>query len=350
MKSLGSTLSSKNLSQFQVFHLPKISGIAAFSAAPVLEKVSAIWPGSFLLETCQRWVWVNASEKAFEAPDPIEHLSGAQAYAFLLRVTTGLESVIAGEADVFGQFKQAWAQVSRSAQADRDLAFWMQRLFEDTKEIRTHYLQNLGVSSYGSLVRKLVNERFPKQPRQILLLGSGLLAQSIAPYFLEENPAARSDEVWVWNRSASGLEVFKSALPEKLISRSELNFMPVGAPGLQAFGNLPRITPRIVIYCIPSQAAAAEESLQHFSSADLLLHLGGCRGDFQTELRDYAKFMALDDLFKNQHERSEIRLQKLKRARMACEERAQLRSLGHSLSIAHGWEDLAGFALASGRR
>ena len=38
------------------------------------------------------------------------------------------------------------------------------------------------------------------------------------------------------------------------------------------------------------------------------------------------------------------RSEQVTQARRACAERAKLRALGSSLSIAHGWEDLAAFA------
>ena len=67
----------------------------------------------------------------------------------------------------------------------------MQRLLQDTKEIRSEYVVSLGSATYGSLVRRLLGGTLTGPT---LLIGAGQLAETILP-FLD------TGEVLVWNRS-----------------------------------------------------------------------------------------------------------------------------------------------------
>jgi hypothetical protein len=69
-------------------------------------------------------------------------------------------------------------------------------------------------------------------------------------------------------------------------------------------------------------------------------------GTLRSEAQDWAKcpnFYALDDLFEIQRQAEGVRGDRFTRALRACDERARLRAMGGSISIAHGWEDLAAF-------
>jgi hypothetical protein len=52
----------------------------------------------------------------------------------------------------------------------------------------------------------------------------------------------------------------------------------------------------------------------------------------------------LDDLFALEKSQGAVRSTQIIQAARACEEKAKLRSLGSSITIPHGWEDLALFA------
>ncbi len=55
----------------------------------------------------------------------------------------------------------------------------MQRLLQDTKEIRSEYVVGLGSATYGSLVRRLLGG---PGSGPTLLLGAGQLAETVLPY------------------------------------------------------------------------------------------------------------------------------------------------------------------------
>ena len=155
-------------------------------------------PDACVIGTCLREVRIGV-HGADDQPMPAEAsaagyelFTGATAYRFLLQLCCGLESEIAGETEILGQVKQSWREheLAQPEQA-RLLRPWMQRLLQDTKEIRSEHVVGLGSATYGSLVRRLLGGTLQGPT---LLLGAGQLAETILP-FLD------SGEVLVWNRS-----------------------------------------------------------------------------------------------------------------------------------------------------
>lgn len=124
--------------------------------------------------TCLRSLaFVSADQYADLAQDGDEFYGREHAYQFLLEVVCGLHSPILGETEVFGQFKAfttAWLQL------EPQCAALIQRIFQDAKWIRTQHLENLGIQTYGSWIRKNI------KANRIHILGGGLLAQEVTPY------------------------------------------------------------------------------------------------------------------------------------------------------------------------
>jgi glutamyl-tRNA reductase len=105
-------------------------------------------------------------------------LMEGEAYRLLLEILCGLQSPMIGETQVMGQFKTFLASVEHQES-------WLyrlgQRLLADAREIRTHHLQGLGSRSYGSAVR-----RFLENARHTVLIGTGKLAGEILPFLADD--------------------------------------------------------------------------------------------------------------------------------------------------------------------
>ncbi len=336
-----------------------------------LRDLALLPQGGLWIETCQRQVWVSgvtpdtqaelgpSSAGAACAGEGLEQadfcLAGKQAYLFLLRFASGLESQVLGETDVFGQVKQAWQQVSQSGETwVSELRPWMTKIFEDSKEMRTLYLQGLGGASYGTLVKKYfkrlaqASEVVSLKPT-VLLIGAGQLARSVAPYLQELG------ELWMVNRHQATLE-------------SWLRDDGLGEGGAQtpaaSRGKGKRLKSQLIRVLAPEEEEAGWKSAQYIvlavppdperdalrlawlaarSPLDVhLLHLGVDR----TQLGVWSGLdhcSSLSDLYELQKTTDSLRAVQLEEVGRACEQRARLRSLGGSLSMAHGWEDLALF-------
>jgi hypothetical protein len=275
----------------------------------------------FRLDTCQRTLWIYEAlpGQAADCFAGVEILEGIDAYAFLLRVATGLESQVLGETDIFGQLKEGWARFEKSSsRLARELLPWIQRVFEDTKEIRSQYLQSAGSgSSYGTLVRRVLKRHGLQAGEPVLLMGAGQIARTVAP-FLSENP------LWIQNRTESRAR--ELARPHDRVIRE--------ADAAQAWDQA-----RFIVICTPEDAQR-ELLLAARAQGKCVVHLG-C-------LRSQAGFLALDDLFQVQKEQGEASSRRFERALKACDEKALLRSLpgsaAGSATLPHGWEDLAQFS------
>jgi hypothetical protein len=333
------------LASLRVVHLPKLkrTGLSADGVAALRARLGS----SFRLDTCQRELWVlPAGSMPIGLGDAVETLAGSDAYRFMLRVATGLESQVRGETDIFGQFKDAWqrfeAETSRDA---RELAPWVQKLFEDTKEIRSRFLQNTGGESYGSLVRKYLRALDAQAPAPrdeaeatVLLIGAGNLAQSVAPWLTDYR-------LIIANRT----RVASERLRAEILAKAPHARVEVLADDVEEPSAWRRA--RHAVVCVPLDANKdpVRRSIWRESSVEprSVIHLGTLRAQAGAEWAATPGFFALDDLFALQQASGEQRLARLERAAKACEEKALLRSLpgspAGSATLPHGWEDLAAF-------
>lgn len=259
---------------------------------------------------------------------------GADAYRFLLQLACGLESEIAGETEILGQIKQAWRE-HETTDAAKALRPWMQRLLQDTKEIRSEYVTSLGSATYGSLVRRLLEGNLPGPT---LLLGAGQLAETILP-FLD------TGEVMVWNRSAERAATMLAR--QRAGSAGRVHLLDATLEG----ENAAWCRAHDVLLCIPADAErdAGRVQLwrQHGAADGRVLHLG-IDDAAGTAWEDLPGLFTLRDLFSLRDTHALQREAQLARARRACRDKAQLARLddadgSRAGSSNHGWEDLAVF-------
>src|SRR5205085_7626204 len=97
--------------------------------------------------------------------------------------------------------KAAWKENSQP----KSLQPVFQKLFEDAKEVRTLFFQNLGGASYGSLARRLLPQKENVSEGPILVIGAGKLARAIFPYFTDR-------KLVVWNRTREKIPAHLSGI------------------------------------------------------------------------------------------------------------------------------------------
>lgn len=102
---------------------------------------------------------------------------------FLIQVLCGLKSPLVGETEVFGQFKNWW-QNWDECDLKQKMAPRVQQIFAVVKKVREEALYGLGSQSYGSLLRKKINENelISSQNNKIDFLGAGQLTEDILPW------------------------------------------------------------------------------------------------------------------------------------------------------------------------
>ncbi|NND54278.1 MAG: hypothetical protein HKN56_04825 [Gammaproteobacteria bacterium] len=250
----------------------------------------------FYAATCMREVAVlPATATLHDLPRDTSTaiLVGADAYAFLLQTTTGLNSSVPGETNVQGQLRKAWRSYSETADMHQAAALSpvMQSLFDDAALVRQRYLEGIGGNSYGSLVRKLLR---PGADDRILIVGAGDLAASVLPFF-------SNNATGVWNRH----------LPE-----------PDFAPATQRFADRAaaiRWATQVVMTTPPETDHDCVWAGLCLATGIPVAHLGrrrAARGDWA----HLPEFFDLDDIFDLRRSQSSLRSLQLVRARAACEQ------------------------------
>ena len=318
-----------------------LSDLVALNRKVAQSAPDALLPDACAVKTCLREVRI-AAVPGDSQPAPMEaraagydSYTGADAYRFLLQLACGLESEIAGETEILGQIKQSWRDYETAHAAEaRALRPWMQRLLQDTKEVRTEYVVGLGSATYGSLVRRLLGGTLTGPT---LLLGAGQLAETILP-FLD------SGEVLVWNRSRERAEAMLSR-QRAAQTAGRVALLPSTAEA-EAWHRA-----RDVVICIPADEERDAERVRWWRNRarheGRILHLG-IDSAADTPWEQVEGLATLKDLFGLRDTQAVQREQLLARARKACADKAQLARLddtdgSRAGNSNHGWEDLAVF-------
>jgi glutamyl-tRNA reductase len=268
---------------------------------------------AFCLETCQRTLWMFFSNESAQTEVLEEYKEehearyeircGAEAYLMLLLVGCGLDSELKGETEVFGQLKLAWHHYIQTESQQRALLlFWMQKVFEDIKQVRARFLQSTGGACYGSLIRKQLRQHtMPGQ--RVLLVGAGELARSVVPWLSDY-------QVSVVNR---GREAAFRLVEDAL--RNQPGFsVEIGNDNSWSEA-------RHVVICIPRDPELDVERISRLESrADkgVVIHMG-CRREDADKWRTAGIFYCLDDFFDLQANLSKARKALLAAAKEECE-------------------------------
>jgi glutamyl-tRNA reductase len=131
------------------------------------------WSQSFVIETCQRSLVIN-----FNLLNSVEceFYQGIEAYQFLLKVICGLESELLGESEITGQFKAKYQQYLTDPKRESRIIRLLEKLFQDAKEIRHHYLKEISQKTYAGITRQIIAKN---RPQKVLIIGSGEMSVDV---------------------------------------------------------------------------------------------------------------------------------------------------------------------------
>src|SRR5690606_13411949 len=107
------------------------------------------------------------------------------------RVAAGLDSMVLGEPEILGQFKQAVRIADHAGTLGTLLHKLFQRTFAVAKEVRTH--TDIGASSLSMAAAsvKLAQRIFGDlQDKNVLFIGAGEMIELCAEYFATQKPAS----------------------------------------------------------------------------------------------------------------------------------------------------------------
>ena len=106
--------------------------------------------------------------------DQLVHLSAIQAARHLFRVASGLESMVVGETEIFGQVKRAYETAMRNGTTGKFLNRLFQKSFEVGKQVRATTGITRGSVSVGSVAVDLAEQIFGNlNGSKVMILGAG---------------------------------------------------------------------------------------------------------------------------------------------------------------------------------
>ncbi|MDX2227582.1 MAG: glutamyl-tRNA reductase [Verrucomicrobiae bacterium] len=168
----------------------------------VLREKGGIWPETVVLSTCNRveiYAMVPGSQHTPEAilgqlsadHDPGDMRGGLylhegpQALSHLFRVAAGMDSMVVGETEIFGQVKKAYEEAAHRGMTGKYLNRIFQKAFQVGKEIRSQTRIGQGNASLSAVAVALAEKIFGTLAgRRVMLLGAGEIGESTARAFL----------------------------------------------------------------------------------------------------------------------------------------------------------------------
>jgi len=131
----------------------------------------------------------------------MQHLyqkSGDDARRHLFRLVCGLDSMVLGETEIFGQVKQAYKQALESGSTKGVLNQLFQKSFAVGKRIRTQTRIQIGPTSVGSVAVDLAEKIFGKlKGCHVMIIGAGETSRKVAMSMLSRG----ASDLTVTNRS-----------------------------------------------------------------------------------------------------------------------------------------------------
>ncbi len=169
-----------------------------------------------VLSTCNRTeVYVVAQDVDEAAKEVKSHLGGEagvkvedeehfylrcsrSAVEHLCRVVSGLDSMVLGETEIFGQVKQAYQQALSATATGGTLNKLFQKSFGVGKKVRTQTSIQIGQTSVGSVAVDLAEKIFGHlKDSKVMIIGAGEMSRVTAQRLLERG----AKSMFVTNRS-----------------------------------------------------------------------------------------------------------------------------------------------------
>ena len=179
--------------------------------------------------------WRNITQVSNLPLEFVEIDQDKAAINHLLRLTSGLESLVVGEDQILGQVKRSFEYSRQNCYVDSFMPIIFEHAIKVGSRIRTNTGLNKGSISIGSMAVNLAEEYFEAlQNKKILLIGTGegatLVAKSLKNRQVNFNIASRTYErAQSFSKTVGGSPVkFEDALND--FDKTDLIFVSTTAP------------------------------------------------------------------------------------------------------------------------
>ncbi len=284
----------------------------------------------FVLKTCQRTLVLGHGQLPFyhlEDQNDIRDMYNAnQAYIFLLETICGLKSEVLAEYEVVGQFKEAYQNYTQLPFKKNHILTLIEKLFQDSKKIRTEHLTEIGQLTYAGIARKMIHSRL--SDAEVLVVGSGNLAEDLIKLLKKKH------RVFVTARNNERVAALAMEHSVEIVEWKDYS----------SYKKFPSIVNTIgtneILFNEEFFTDWSNFSRLNASDSKLFIDLGS-PSVINTRLSEGQGVLRLEDIFRQSAKMNIEKMEKIKRAKEAivllCENRRQTFSLSHPF----GWEELA---------
>src|ERR1700746_3139934 len=152
------------------------------------------------LAGCPASAFFKSFYRDFRAEDEryLFRFVGSDCARHLFRVASGLESMVVGETEIFGQIKRAYQYATGAGTSGRFLNRLFQKSFQVGKQVRSSTAITRGSVSVGSIAVDLAEQIFGDlDGRKIMIIGAGETSEKTANAFRSRG----AKQIFVSNRS-----------------------------------------------------------------------------------------------------------------------------------------------------
>jgi glutamyl-tRNA reductase len=136
-----------------------------------------------------------------------------------MRVASGLDSIVLGETQIFGQFKNAVNIADKTGALGNHLRDFFTHTFSSVKKIRVETEIGAHTLSLGQVVKKLAKTLFENVSEcKVLLIGAGEIIDLVAKYLYSQ----QISQFWIANRTLSNAEKISALLKAKIVSLQDI--------------------------------------------------------------------------------------------------------------------------------
>ncbi|MBT4884751.1 MAG: glutamyl-tRNA reductase [Legionellales bacterium] len=193
----------------------------------------AIVAGCMILSTCNRLELICSCDNSNDVLTRLAALKNInidtlqasvyiykdfEAFKHLLRVSSGLDSMLLGETQIFGQIKGSYSLACSLGFIGAELSQILPHIFFLAKQVRSKTNISSSPVSLAYSIVSLAKSVFNLEQKKVMLLGSGEIITKIVTYFVEQN----FQEIIIANRTFSKAEALAKKHNVKAISLSEM--------------------------------------------------------------------------------------------------------------------------------
>lgn len=217
--SLREKLSCSEEEQIQVmsqFHQQSlVAGVMVLSTCNRLELICSADDADKVLSS---YADVINIEKC-ELSDYVYYYHDQEAFKHMIRVASGLDSMLLGETQIMGQFKAGFNFAKNNNYLDSILVNIIPRVFYLAKKIRSEQTLTDKQICYAESILKLTKSVFQLENKSVLFIGSGDLSSNIIAKFTRYNFA----HIYLANRTFDKAEKLANKLNVEPINMKEIN-------------------------------------------------------------------------------------------------------------------------------